>query len=136
MKNNKLNKTNNNNNKSINKSNNTSKTFIEIAQQQINNKKLSSQKNNKYIGVNNFITKSSTTNTYDDINSSHSIISKNNQIMDSIEEIHFNFVDTVQKSRNIMKMQENLLWILMRIQSFALEWLKLKRKCKKMVQKI
>ncbi len=99
-----LNKT---NNTAINKKNVNSKTFIEMAQQQINNKKLKIQKNNKYLGTNNFITKSST-NTNDDINSSNSIISKNNQVMDSIEEIHFNFVNVVQTSRNIMKIQENI----------------------------
>ena len=104
QKNTNVNKT---NNPVINKKNVNTKTFIEMAQQQINNKKITSQKNNKLMGTNNFITKSST-NTYDDINSSHSIISKNNQIMDSIEEIHFNFVNVVQTSRNIMKNQENI----------------------------
>ena len=76
-----------------------------MAQQKINNSKLSNHKNYKYIG-NNLITKSST-NTNDDINSSNSIISKNNQIADSIEEIHFNFVNVVQSSRNLVKIQEN-----------------------------
>ena len=104
----------NNNNKAnikskenINKKNKNSKTFLEMAQQKINNKKFSNQKNCKYMGVNNFITKSST-NTNDDNNSSHSIISRNNQIMDSIEEIHFNFVNVLQTSRNLMKIQENI----------------------------
>ena len=101
------NKTNIKNNENINKKNKNSKTFLEMAQQKINNKKFSNQKNYKYIGVNNFITKSST-NTNDDNNSSHSIISKNNQIMDSIEEIHFNFVNVLQTSRNLMKIQENI----------------------------
>jgi len=78
--------------------------FLEMAQQKINNSKLSNHKNYK-IG-NNFITKSST-NTNDEVNSSNSIISKNNQILDSIEEIHFNFVNVVQSSRNLMKIQEN-----------------------------
>ena len=83
----------------------TSNSFIEMAQQKLNNSKLSNQKNYKFIG-NNLITKSST-NTNDDINSSNSIISKNNQIPDSIEEIHFNFVNVVQSSRNLVKIQEN-----------------------------
>ena len=95
-------------NEIINNKNINSKTFLEKAQQIISNNKLLNQKNNKYAGVNNnFITKSST-NTNDDINSSHSIISRNNQIMDSIEEIHFNFVNVVQSSRNLVKIQENI----------------------------
>ena len=81
-------------------------TFLEMAQQKIDNKKALNLKNNKYNGINNFITKSST-NTNDEINSTNSIISKNNQILDSIEEIHFNFVNVVQSSRNLMKHQEN-----------------------------
>ena len=86
----------------------TSNTFLEKAQQKlnINNNILSNQQHYKYIG-NNLKTKSST-NTNDDINSSNSIISKNNQIPDSIEEMHFNFVNVVQSSRNLMKIQENL----------------------------
>ena len=81
-----------------------SNTFLEMAQQKIKSKKII---NNKLNCVNNFITKSST-NTYDDINSSNSNVSRNNQILDSIEEIHFNFVNVVQSSRKLMKIQENL----------------------------
>ena len=81
-----------------------SNTFLEMAQQKIKSKKIL---NNKLNCVNNFITKSST-NTYDDINSSNSNVSRNNQILDSIEEIHFNFVNVVQSSRKLMKIQENL----------------------------
>ena len=81
-------------------------TFLEMAQQKINNKNALNVKNYKYNGINNFITKSST-NTNDEINSTNSILSKNNQILDSIEEIHFNFVNVVQSSRNLMKYQEN-----------------------------
>ena len=84
----------------------TSNSFLEMAQQKLNNSKLSSQKNYKYFG-NNLVTKSST-NTNDDINSSNSIISKNNQIPDSIEEMHFNFVNVEQSTRNLMKIQENI----------------------------
>jgi hypothetical protein len=81
-----------------------SNTFLEMAQQKIKSKKIL---NHKLNCVNNFITKSST-NTYDDINSSNSNVSRNNQILDSIEEIHFNFVNVVQSSRKLMKIQENL----------------------------
>lgn len=104
IKNNNINKKANDNNLGYNKAN--SKTFIEIAQQKLNQKKGFNQKNYKYIGTNNFITKSST-NTNDDINSSNSIISKHNQLLDSIEEIHFNFVNVEQSSRNLMKLMEN-----------------------------
>ena len=104
-------KINNNENKGINllgyNKNNISmksNTFLEMAQQKIKNKKIL---NHKLNCVNNFITKSST-NTYDDINSSNSNVSRNNQILDSIEEIHFNFVNVVQSSRKLMKIQENL----------------------------
>ena len=104
IKNNNINKKANDNNLEYNKSN--TKTFLEIAQQKLNQKKGFNQKNYKYIGTNNFITKSST-NTNDDINSSNSIISKHNQLLDSIEEIHFNFVNVEQSSRNLMKLMEN-----------------------------
>ena len=104
IKNNNINKKANDNNLGYNKAN--SKTFIEIAQQKLNQKKGFNQKNYKYFGTNNFITKSST-NTNDDINSSNSIISKHNQLLDSIEEIHFNFVNVEQSSRNLMKLMEN-----------------------------
>ena len=73
---------------------------------QLNTNKLQSNKKYKFNGINNYMTKSST-NTYDEINSSNSIISKNT-ILDSIEEIHFNFVNVVQSSRNLMKMEK---WI-------------------------
>ena len=82
-------------------------TFLEMAQKKINNKNALNIKNYKYKGINNFFTKSST-NTNDEINSTNSIISKHNQILDSIEEIHFNFVNVVQSSRNLMKYQENI----------------------------
>ena len=80
-----------------------SNTFLEMAQQKLKNKKIFNQKNYK----NNLGTKSST-NTYDDINSSNSNVSRNNKILDSIEEIHFNFVNVVQSSRNLMKIQESI----------------------------
>ena len=89
---------NTNNNININ-----SNTFLEMAQQKLKNKKIFNQKNYK----NNLGTKSST-NTYDDINSSNSNVSRNNKILDSIEEIHFNFVNVVQSSRNLMKIQESI----------------------------
>ena len=104
IKNNNINKKANDNNLEYGKAN--TKTFLEIAQQKLNQKKGYNQKNYKYIGTNNFITKSST-NTNDDINSSNSIISKHNQLLDSIEEIHFNFVNVEQTSRNLMKLMEN-----------------------------
>ena len=104
IKNNNINKKANDNNLEYSKSN--TKTFLEIAQQKLNQKKGYNQKNYKYVGANNFITKSST-NTNDDINSSNSIISKHNQLLDSIEEIHFNFVNVEQTSRNLMKLMEN-----------------------------
>ena len=87
-----------------NRKNLNSNTFLEMAQQKISNKKVLNQKNNKYNGFNNFITKSST-NTNDEINSTNSIISRKNQILDSIEEIHFNFVNVERSSRNLMKLE-------------------------------
>ena len=63
-------------------SNINSNSFFEKAQQKINNTQ-SNKKNNKFIGITNFVTKSST-NTYDEINSSNSIISKKNTTLDSI----------------------------------------------------
>ncbi len=96
------------NNLDYNKTNLNTKTFLEIAQQKISQKKTLNQKNYKYNnGPNNFVTKSST-NTNDDINNSNSIISKNNQLLDSVEEIHFNFVNVEQSSRNLMKLMENI----------------------------
>ena len=87
-------------------SNINSNSFFEKAQQKINNTQ-SNKKNNKFIGITNFVTKSST-NTYDEINSSNSIISKKNTTLDSIEEIHFNFVNVVQSSRNLMKLENKI----------------------------
>ena len=69
----------------------------------MNNAKIQLNKKYKFIGINNYISKNST-NTIDEINSSNSNISKN-IILDSIEEIHFNFVNVVQSSRNLMKME-------------------------------
>ncbi len=90
-----------------NKFNNiNSNSFFEKNQQKL--KKVHSNiKNNKFIGITNFMTKSST-NTYDEINSSNSIISKKNTNLDSIEEIHFNFVNVVQSSRNLMKLENKI----------------------------
>ena len=90
-----------------NKFNNiNSNSFFEKNQQKLN-KVHSNIKNNKFIGITNFMTKSST-NTYDEINSSNSIISKKNTNLDSIEEIHFNFVNVVQSSRNLMKLENKI----------------------------
>ena len=90
-----------------NKFNNiNSNPFFEKNQQKLN-KVHSNIKNNKFIGITNFMTKSST-NTYDEINSSNSIISKKNTNLDSIEEIHFNFVNVVQSSRNLMKLENKI----------------------------
>ena len=90
-----------------NKFNNiNSNSFFEKNQQKLN-KVHSGIKNNKFIGITNFMTKSST-NTYDEINSSNSIISKKNTNLDSIEEIHFNFVNVVQSSRNLMKLENKI----------------------------
>ena len=83
-----------------------SNSFIEKAQQKLN-KVHSNIKNNKFIGITNYMTKSST-NTYDEINSSNSIISKKNTTLDSIEEIHFNFVNVLQSSKNLMKMENKI----------------------------
>ena len=111
--NNKLKNNENNNSfskKKTEKNNNNinTSTFLEIAQQKINYKNnISKIKNSKYNGTNNFITKSST-NTNDDVNSSNSLNSRNNIILDSIEELHFNFVNIELSSRNLMKTQENL----------------------------
>ena len=69
----------------------------------IDSNKITSKKTYKFIGINNYKTKSST-NTYDEINSSNSNISKNT-ILDSIEEIHFNFVNVLQSSKNLVKME-------------------------------
>ena len=77
-----------------------SASFIEKELNKVQNNK----KYNKFVGINAFMTKSST-NTYDDINSSNSIISKKNTSLDSIEEIHFNFVNVLQNSKNLMKME-------------------------------
>jgi len=87
-------------------SNINSNTFFEKTQQKLN-KVHSNIKNNKFIGLTNYMTKSST-NTYDEINSSNSIISKKNTTVDSIEEIHFNFVNVLQSSRNLMKMENKI----------------------------
>ena len=69
-------------------------SFLEMAQKKINNNKLINQ--NNYIFIkNNLITSS---NTNDDIISSKSIISKHNQISDSIEEkliIYYNFLKRI-----------------------------------------
>ena len=81
--------------------NNISNTFNERAK--INNNKVISKKTYKFSGINNYVTKSST-NTYDEINSLNSNISKNT-ILDSIEEIHFNFVNVVQSSRNLVRIE-------------------------------
>ena len=81
--------------------NNISNTFNEKAK--INNNKVISKKTYKFSGINNYVTKSST-NTYDEINSLNSNISKNT-ILDSIEEIHFNFVNVVQSSRNLVRIE-------------------------------
>ena len=62
------------------------KTFLEIAQQKLNQKKGFNQKNYKYIGTINFITKSGT-NTNDDINSSISI-----NIIQKIKNLIFYFL--------------------------------------------
>ena len=86
---------------SYNFNNTNSNMFYEKAQ--MNNTKIQPNKKYKFIGINNYMTKSST-NTYDEINSLNSNISKNT-ILDSIEEIHFNFVNVVQSSRNLMKME-------------------------------
>ena len=112
LMNNKLYNNENNNSFSKNKpkknyNNINTNTFLEMAQQKINNKNISKSKNNKGNGNNNFITKSST-NTNDDVNSSNSVVSRNNIILDSIEELHFNFVNIELSSRNLMKTQENL----------------------------
>lgn len=77
-------------------------SFIEKEQNKLS--KVQNKKYNKFVGINAFMTKSST-NTYDDINSSNSIISKKNTSLDSIEEIHFNFVNVLQNSKNLMKME-------------------------------
>ena len=87
-------------------SNINSNSFFEKAQQKLN-KVHSNIKNNKFMGITNYMTKSST-NTYDEINSSNSIISKKNTTLDSIEEIHFNFVNVLQSSRNLMKMENKI----------------------------
>ena len=84
--------------------NTNSNTFFEKTQ--INNSKNQTDKKYKFIGINNYMTKSST-NTYDEINSSNSNISKNT-ILDSIEEVHFNFVNVVQSSKNLMKMENKI----------------------------
>ena len=84
-----------------NNTNTNSNTFYDKAN--ITNPKIQGNKKYKFIGINNFMTKSST-NTYDEINSSNSNISKNT-ILDSIEEIHFNFVNVLQNSKNLMKME-------------------------------
>ena len=103
-----INKININDDKNNNKKSNTKKkSFIEMAQQKINDKKSLNTKKNELIVMNNCITKSSS-NTNDDVNSSNSIISRTNQISDCIEEIHYNFVKVVQSSKNIMKIQENI----------------------------
>lgn len=81
-----------------------SSSFFEMAQQKINKVQSNKKYNNKFIGINNFVTKSST-NTYDEFNSSTSNISRKNTNLDSIEEIHFNFVNVVQSSKNLMKME-------------------------------
>jgi len=86
---------------SYNFNNTNSNMFNEKTQ--MNNTKIQQNKKYKFIGINNYMTKSST-NTYDEINSSNSNISKNT-ILDSIEEIHFNFVNVVQSSRNLIKME-------------------------------
>ena len=71
------------------------------------NKVQTNKKFSKFIGINAFMTKSST-NTYDEINSTNSIISKKNASLDSIEEIHFNFVNVLQNSKNLMKMENKI----------------------------
>ena len=81
--------------------NNNSNNFFEKTK--INNRKMVSNKTYKFSGINNYKTKSST-NTYDEINSLNSNISKNT-ILDSIEEIHFNFVNVIQSSRNLIKIE-------------------------------
>ena len=86
---------------SYNFNNTNSNMFNEKAQ--MNNAKIQPNKKYKFIGINNYMTKSST-NTYDEINSLNSNFSKNT-ILDFIEEIHFNFVNVVQSSRNLMKME-------------------------------
>ena len=86
--------------------NNNSTSIFEINQYKMNKEQIN-KKNYKYIGINNFVTKSST-NTYDEFNSSNSNISRNNKNLDSIEEIHFNFVNIVQNSRNLTKIENKL----------------------------
>ena len=81
--------------------NKNTNNFYEKAK--IDSNKITSKKTYKFIGINNYKTKSST-NTYDEINSSNSNISKNT-ILDSIEEIHFNFVNVLQSSKNLVKME-------------------------------
>ena len=82
--------------------NNNSNNFFEKTK--INSRKIVSNKTYKFSGINNYKTKSST-NTYDEFNSSTSNISRKNTNLDSIEEIHFNFVNVVQSSKNLMKME-------------------------------
>ena len=58
----------------------------------------------------NYFTKLSTNNiTYDDNNSSSSKDAKNNKTMDTIEEVHINFVNILQNTKNMMRAQENLI---------------------------
>ena len=86
-----------NQNENLNKDNNNNSTCI-------NNSTTINKTNTNY---KNYSTKISTRNTFDDYtNSTCGNNSKFNKI-DSIEEVHFNFINVLQSSKILMKNQEN-----------------------------
>ena len=96
------------------KDNNSNNWKNEISNKIFNtNKYYYSKGNSNKKNMNSYFTKLSTNNTYDD-NSNNSNTScykdsKNTKKMDTIEEVHLNFVNILQNTKSMMRNQENII---------------------------